>query len=68
MSPADRPLQGATLSHFGRSVGDLDAMVAFYTRLGFDETARADFAPVPVRLARVRNQELVCQSVRPPSR
>jgi catechol 2,3-dioxygenase-like lactoylglutathione lyase family enzyme len=56
MSPADRPVQDATLSHFGLSVGDLDAMAAFYTRLGFDETARVDFAPAPVRLALVRNQ------------
>jgi catechol 2,3-dioxygenase-like lactoylglutathione lyase family enzyme len=56
MSPAERPLQSATISHFGLSVGDLDAMVAFYTRLGFDEIARVDFAPAPVRLALVQNQ------------
>jgi catechol 2,3-dioxygenase-like lactoylglutathione lyase family enzyme len=56
MSPADRPLQSATLSHFGLSVGDLDAMAAFYARLGFDAIARSDFAPAPVRLALVRNQ------------
>ena len=56
MSPAERPLQSATIAHFGLSVGDLDAMVAFYTRLGFDEIARIDFAPAPVRLVVVRNR------------
>ena len=56
MSPAERPLQSATITHFGLSVGDLEAMVAFYTRLGFDEIARVDFAPAPVRLVLVRNQ------------
>jgi catechol 2,3-dioxygenase-like lactoylglutathione lyase family enzyme len=49
MSPAERPLEGATIDHVALSVGDLDAMLAFYARLGFDEVSRADFAPAPVR-------------------
>jgi hypothetical protein len=56
MSPAERPMQSAVISHFGLSVGDLDAMAAVYTRLGFDDIAGVDFAPAPVRLILVRNQ------------
>jgi catechol 2,3-dioxygenase-like lactoylglutathione lyase family enzyme len=55
MWPTDRPLESATYDHVALSVGDLETMVAFYTRLGFDEIARADFAPAPVRLALMAN-------------
>jgi catechol 2,3-dioxygenase-like lactoylglutathione lyase family enzyme len=55
MSPAERPLESAVNDHVALSVGDLDTMTAFYTRLGFDEIARSDFAPAPVRTAMVRN-------------
>jgi catechol 2,3-dioxygenase-like lactoylglutathione lyase family enzyme len=55
MSPTDRPLQTATYDHVALSVGDLEAMVGFYTRLGFDEITCVDFAPAPVHLAVLAN-------------
>lgn len=55
MPPAERALESATLDHVALSVGQLDAMVAFYTALGFDEVARTDFAPAPVRLVTLTN-------------
>jgi catechol 2,3-dioxygenase-like lactoylglutathione lyase family enzyme len=72
MSPAERPLQGATVDHVAFSVGDLDAMVAFYTGLGFDERARSDLTPAPVRVALLRNRagaaiELIAHSVSVPA-
>jgi catechol 2,3-dioxygenase-like lactoylglutathione lyase family enzyme len=54
--PADRPLESATNDHVALSVGDLDAMATFYTRLGFDEFNRSDLAPAPARIALLRNQ------------
>jgi len=55
MLPAERALESATTDHVALSVGDLDAMVTFYARLGFDEIAQSDFAPAPVRIALVGN-------------
>jgi catechol 2,3-dioxygenase-like lactoylglutathione lyase family enzyme len=55
MSPAERPLEDATIDHFALSVADLDTMVAFYTRIGFDERTRSDLAPAPVRVVLLRN-------------
>jgi glyoxylase I family protein len=55
MSPVERPLQGATVDHVAFSVGDLEAMVAFYARVGFDERSRSDLAPAPVRVVLLRN-------------
>jgi catechol 2,3-dioxygenase-like lactoylglutathione lyase family enzyme len=52
MSPAERPLEDATIDHFALSVADLDTMVAFYTRIGFNERTRSDLAPVQVVLLR----------------
>jgi catechol 2,3-dioxygenase-like lactoylglutathione lyase family enzyme len=56
MSPADRPLESATNDHVALSVGDIDTMAAFYTRLGFDEIARSDLAPAPARIVLLRNR------------
>jgi len=55
MSPSDRAWESATVNHVALSVGDLDAMVQFYGRLGFDECDRVDLSPVPVRVATLRN-------------
>ena len=55
MSPAERPLESATIDHVALSVGDLDTMAGFYAKLGFDEISRSDFAPAPVRSAIMRN-------------
>jgi catechol 2,3-dioxygenase-like lactoylglutathione lyase family enzyme len=71
MSLAERPLESATIDHVALSVGDLDAMVAFYTRIGFDERARSDLAPAPVRVALLRNRagaaiELIAHSASVP--
>lgn len=56
MPHTERALESATIDHVALSVGDLDAMVAFYAALGFDEIARTDFAPAPVRLATLTNR------------
>ncbi|MEU4518987.1 VOC family protein [Amycolatopsis sp. NPDC024027] len=56
MPPGERPLESAKIDHVALSVGDLEAMVAFYAALGFDEVSRRDFAPAPIRLATVVNQ------------
>jgi catechol 2,3-dioxygenase-like lactoylglutathione lyase family enzyme len=56
MWPADRPLESATNDHVALSVGDLDIMAAFYICLGFDEIARSDLAPAPVRIVVLRNR------------
>jgi catechol 2,3-dioxygenase-like lactoylglutathione lyase family enzyme len=56
MSPAERPLESAVNDHVALSVGDLDTMTAFYTRLGFDEIARSDLAPAPARIVLLRNR------------
>jgi catechol 2,3-dioxygenase-like lactoylglutathione lyase family enzyme len=56
MPPADRPLAAAGFDHLALSVGDLDAMVACYAALGFDEVSRTDFAPAPIRLVTVANR------------
>ncbi len=60
MPPAERPLESATFDHVALSVGNLEAMVAFYAALGFDEVSRRDFAPAPIRLATVVNQRGAC--------
>jgi catechol 2,3-dioxygenase-like lactoylglutathione lyase family enzyme len=60
MPPAERPLESATIDHVALSVGDLEAMVAFYAALGFDEVSRRDFAPAPIRLATVVNRRGAC--------
>jgi catechol 2,3-dioxygenase-like lactoylglutathione lyase family enzyme len=54
--PAERPLENAVPDHVALSVADLDAMTAFYARLGFDEVSRSDFSPTPVRTALLRNR------------
>jgi catechol 2,3-dioxygenase-like lactoylglutathione lyase family enzyme len=54
--PTERPVESATIDHVALSVDDLDAMVAFYTRIGFDERVRSDLAPAPVRVVLLRNR------------
>jgi catechol 2,3-dioxygenase-like lactoylglutathione lyase family enzyme len=54
--PAERPLESAAPDHVALSVADLDAMTAFYARLGFDEVSRADLSPAPVRTVLLRNR------------
>ena len=49
-------LEGATVDHVALSVGDLDAMIGFYGRLGFRTIARSNFSPAPVRSALLRTR------------
>ncbi len=63
MPPTDRSLESATFHHVALSVGDLDAMVAFYASIGFDEVARADLGRAPVRLVTIANRHGVCREL-----